>query len=644
LTYHFLPNFLEQMCYEYSDWKTGLDACKRFMGNNKVGCDGYDLMRSWLNIFELLCKIPEGIYPMPSEPVKPVIVFVADGGWGPWTGRDILTKGVGGSETYIIEIARWVQRSGAFQCVVFCNCEGRDTFEGVQYIPLNAYPEYIMRNKIHTAIISRYSEYIPMTYQGFVQNVYLVLHDLGPSGIVIPLNDKLKKVLCLTNWHVDHFLKSFPDFKGRTEAFYYGIDREKFRGDVAAKEGKIKNSFIYSSFPNRGLLPLLQMWPAIKRAIPDATLNVYSDINGKWVNEVAKDQMNEIRKILGGGQLDGVTMHGWVSKADLAAAWQRAEIWLYPCIFQETFCLTALEAAATKTLAIGTPLAALGETIGDRGILIDGNPMTVDWQSKALKDILDVLGDSERREKLIEQNYEWACKMSWKARGEEFARLYLGFTHVMQQQEATNDESGLNLAEMKNWVHDLPSGRGHKARFLEALAKVNPKRILEIGTFAGTSLIEMLRLYPDAKGVAVDRWTNYDETDAELLSVMEENNIEHIFYENILKADMSHRVTALKGDSVDMLLRLHQNGNKFDFIYVDGSHKCLDCYTDMVLAWGLLEKGGVLAVDDVLYHYDRVFAGEVLEYPLRGKEHFMEKYKGSYEVLSDSYRLFLVKL
>lgn len=653
LSYHFLPKFLAQLCYEFTDWKMGLEACKRFIGNNKVGCDGYEVMRSWLNIFELLCKIPEGVYYAPPAPAKPVVVFVADGGWGAWTGSDILTKGIGGSETYIIEIARWIQRAGRFQCVVFCKCERRETFEGVQYIPLDAYPEYIMKNKIHTAVVSRFSEYIPMTYQGFIDNVYLVLHDLGPSGIVIPMNNKLKKVICLTKWHEQYFLKNFPAFEGQTDAFYYGVDRNRFK--AAGVGEKVRNSFIYSSFPNRGLLPLLQMWPAIKRAIPDATLNVYSDVNGKWVNEVAKEQMDEIRRILSGGGLEGVTVHGWVSKAELAAAWSRADIWLYPCIFQETFCLTALEAAATKTLAIAPPLAALSETIGDRGVLVEGDPMTVDWQQRALKELLTVLGDSGRREALIKRNYEWAGGMSWRTRGEEFMRLYLGIESVAAAKELVveaesekdvedEDLKGLNLANMKNWVHDLPKGEGHRDKFLEALGRANPKRILEVGTFAGTSLIKMLRLYPDATAVAIDRWKNYDEMGVKIINTIEEDDIECIFYENLLKAGVSSRVTTLKGDSVKMLLRLINNKEKFDFVYVDGSHKCLDCYADMVLAWELLDKGGVLAVDDVMYYYDKVLADKVLEYPLRAKEHFMEKYKGQYEVISDSYRLFLVKL
>jgi predicted O-methyltransferase YrrM len=449
---------------------------------------------------------------------------------------------------------------------------------------------------------------------------------LGPTGVVIPHHQKLKKVICLTKWHEEYFLERFPSFKGKTDSWYYGIDSQKFKPSK-----KVANSFIYSSFPNRGLLPLLQIWPYIKQIMPDATLNIYSDINGKWVNDVAKDQMDEIRRILA-TKPSGVFLHGWVSKAELADAWSRADIWLYPCIFQETFCLTALEAAASKTLAISIPLAALQETVGDRGILIPGNPTELEWQNQALSEILKLTQDTTHKNKLIERNYEWAQEHTWKMRGEQFIKQYL-----------VSDADGLSYAEMYNWTHDLPSGSIHL--FLEALAAANPKDILEIGTFAGTSLIKMLRLYPDAKGYAIDSWKNYKEDGAEeIMENIEKNQISVVFENNIKNAGLSDRVTALKGDSVDKLLELVRDKKSFDFIYVDGSHTCLDCYSDMILAWNLLRKGGVLAVDDVLFYKEKADAGDLLGYPYRATRHFLKKYEGQYKVLSDDYRLFLQKL
>jgi hypothetical protein len=209
-------------------------------------------MLSWYNIFKLLCSLPTGIHPNPPPPVKPIIAFVVDGNWANWTGCDILTKGLGGSETYIIEIARWVQASGKYDCFVFCKTDKDDVFEGVNYRSLEQLTTFILNNRIHTAIVSRFSEYVPLVINGFVDAVYLVLHDLGPTGIIIPHHQKLKKVICLTKWHEEYFLERFPSFKGKTDSFYYGIDIQKFKPSK-----KVPNSFIYSSFPNRGLLPLL---------------------------------------------------------------------------------------------------------------------------------------------------------------------------------------------------------------------------------------------------------------------------------------------------------------------------------------------------------------------------------------------------
>lgn len=41
-----------------------------------------------------------------------------------------------------------------------------------------------------------------------------------------------------------------------------------------------------------------------------------------------------------------------------------------------------------------------------------------------------------------------------------------------------------------------------------------------------------------------------------------------------------------------------QNDNKYDLIYIDGSHLFQDVYDDLFQAWDCLENGGLLMVDD----------------------------------------------
>ena len=79
----------------------------------------------------------------PKIPDKPIFVFHADGGFNKWSGSSIVTIGVGVSETYIIEQARHIQKSGLFNVYVFCNCEKEENFECVIYKPLNDYYSFI---------------------------------------------------------------------------------------------------------------------------------------------------------------------------------------------------------------------------------------------------------------------------------------------------------------------------------------------------------------------------------------------------------------------------------------------------------------------------------------------------------------------
>jgi tetratricopeptide (TPR) repeat protein len=411
LSFHFLPIFLVDYCYMFNDFILGEKVTTLFLQNNKPDADQYNVIVSWHNIFINLNKMkPLSLYPLRYH--KPYFCFVADGGFSEWTGRDILTKGVGGSETYIIEMAKYIQQSNKFQVVVFCKCSNIDVFEGVIYYPLQKYFEFVCDNYIHTCVVSRFSEYLPVAFKSHVENVYMVLHDLTPSGVVVPIDPKLKQVFCLTEWHVEHMSSMFPALKHLLVPFYYGIDFDKF--NTSKNIQKIPYKFIYSSFPNRGLLQLLQMWSKIYKREPRATLHIYSDVDGEWVNRVEGPQMILIKELLNSLKGMNIYYHGWVSKQELSLAWLTSDIWFYPCTFMETFCLTALEAAVTNTVAVCSNLAALKNTVGYRGILIDGDPTLESWQDNAINVLFNSITNLQLKNHLLSSNYLWAKNMSWK--------------------------------------------------------------------------------------------------------------------------------------------------------------------------------------------------------------------------------------
>ena len=80
---------------------------------------------------------------------------------------------------------------------------------------------------------------------------------------------------------------------------------------------------------------------------------------------------------------------------------------------------------------------------------------------------------------------------------------------------------------------------------------------------------------------------------------------------------------------------------EFDFIYVDGSHLLLDCYSDMILSWRLLAKGGMLAIDDYLYKADDL---QQVDSPFEGVNQFLKKHQYDSKIIHKGYRVFLQKI
>ena len=104
----------------------------------------------------------------------------------------------------------------------------------------------------------------------------------------------------------------------------------------------------------------------------------------------------------------------------------------------------------------------------------------------------------------------------------------------------------LNYMDMYNWLQDLPKNVNAKQIFKDILMTFRNKqcKILEIGTYAGMSVIGMLKYLPDATATTIDTWKNYNEKhenqDIEILKNIEELKIEQTFYENIQKSGMKH--------------------------------------------------------------------------------------------------------
>jgi predicted O-methyltransferase YrrM len=223
--------------------------------------------------------------------------------------------------------------------------------------------------------------------------------------------------------------------------------------------------------------------------------------------------------------------------------------------------------------------------------------------------------------------------MSWEKRAREFMDKYM----LINKYE---------YKDMYNWTSDIPANS--KAIFEDIITYFNNNHksqkgkveILEIGSYTGTSLIKLVELIPNSIAIGLDMWTSYDENN--LLSNMDMLNIEQSFYNNIKTANLEDRIRGIKNDSTIELFKMIKEEKRFDFIYVDGSHKCNDCYSDMLLSWQLLNKGGIMAIDDYLWAGNGV--NDIGDTPLKAVNHFLERYKKDVKLLHKGYRVFIEKI
>jgi hypothetical protein len=140
------------------------------------------------------------------------------------------------------------------------------------------------------------------------------------------------------------------------------------------------------------------------------------------------DKINqEFHNIKNSDIANTIIYKGWTNKKELYESWKTADICFYTCTFNETFCLTCLEAAITHTLVITTDLAALKTTVDDRGVLIPTNTITdfyePSFQENALNILFDTIENKNLINNLIDKNYKYALQLNWSNRANEFLKI-----------------------------------------------------------------------------------------------------------------------------------------------------------------------------------------------------------------------------
>ncbi len=330
-----------------------------------------------------------------GENALDVVIFTGQA-YERWNPQTLESAGMGGSETMAWELARRIARLG-HRVRMFADAEGIEgTFEGVEWIDWKKYSGSPVECDV--IISSRIPELFdfPVTAKlklGWVHDV-----SMG-SGLTNQRSLRFDRFLCLSNWHKGYFLSQYPFIHPDSVLVTRnGIDLTRYDQSVPRERHRL----IYSSSPDRGLQIAMQAMPLIRTSVPDAVLHVYYGF-ANWEKHPDEGQQRlcaHIKSLLNAySTLGMVEAHGRVSGVELAQAQLRSGVWAYPTWFQETSCITAMEAQAAGCRIVTSPIAALNETVADRGKMIPGywlSPEYLTAYSDACVEALLASGDGDR--------------------------------------------------------------------------------------------------------------------------------------------------------------------------------------------------------------------------------------------------------
>ncbi len=376
-----------------------------------------------LNIKYQLCQRPDGTNTNDISSIelsynKTIVIHITSIVF--FNPKTLISEGnvsISGSEFMAIFLSKELVKLG-YRIFIFGNFENKEldinyecVHENIQYIDHKYINEFLLKYKVDYYIVSRFAKYL--LYYNNIKNVYLWVHDvlfktINSSLYLQTHKEKFKKIISVSNWQKHILLQEFKLPENLITTSRNAIIPNRFLKNIE----KIPYRFVYISGPERGLNGLLYLIPKIKDKYPLTTLYIFAD------KKLIDDKDLEIIE-----KSDYIFLDSRKSPEEIAIELMKSDIFLYPCIFKETYCISVVEAMAAKCLIASTNLAALNEIISNRGITVNVDKETAEDTKdnlylkfdELLKKLFFVMERKELKERYIKNAYEWAIKQTFES-------------------------------------------------------------------------------------------------------------------------------------------------------------------------------------------------------------------------------------
>lgn len=181
---------------------------------------------------------------------------------------------------------------------------------------------------------------------------------------------------------------------------------------------------VYTSSYDRGLEHLLEMWTAVRQAVPDAELHVYYGwhlFDKFYANNPSSMKWKE--KIVKGMNQEGVADHGRLPQPLLQKELEQSGIWAYPTHFGEINCISAIKAQACGCEPVVVNYAALKETV-QYGRKVEGDIYDQETKDVFCTQLIDALKNPMKKSER-ERMMSWARNTySWDKVASDWTQLF----------------------------------------------------------------------------------------------------------------------------------------------------------------------------------------------------------------------------
>ena len=319
-----------------------------------------------------------------------------------YDGRTLQTRGLGGSESAVILMAKELAKIG-FLVTVYNNCIDTDCQEGiydnVRYQSIRNINEFKTNHDIviscRTIIPFVPEKYWndfrpnPSTFLKIIQNAKLKIvwmHDTFCSGDhlleELLVANYIDEIFTLSDFHTSYVTtcahgnkRNFEVLKNKIFMTRNGIVKYKDNVDITQKD---KDLFVYNSSVTKGMIPLVKnIWPKVKQWIPTAKLKV---IGGYYIFKDGgepDEQEKSWRELVADDTYKNLDVEftGIIKQSEISDVLSRASYMLYPAAFPETFGISTLESLCYNTPLITCRFGALEETAIEKSCYLMDYPI-----------------------------------------------------------------------------------------------------------------------------------------------------------------------------------------------------------------------------------------------------------------------------